>query len=56
MTKTLNEKIIEASERASHFLAEGNEAAECGKHDKAEKLYARSQHWLDRFNKLSGNN
>ena len=55
MQKTIKEKIIEAEIRGSHFLAEGNEAAERGQHDKAEKLYAKSQYWLDRFNKLSGN-
>jgi hypothetical protein len=55
MEKTLQEKVTEASERAAHFLAEGNEAAERNQQDKAEKLYAKSQHWLDRMNKLLGN-
>lgn len=52
--KTLQEKITEAHERSSHWLAEANEASERGDNAKAEKLYAKSQVWLDRLNKLSG--
>jgi hypothetical protein len=40
--KTLSERIIEAAERGDHV--------------KAEKLYAKGQYWLDRYNKLAGNN
>ena len=47
--------VLKAEEMASRYLADGNEAAERGKHDKAEKLYAKGQYWLDRFNRLSGN-
>jgi len=50
-----HEKMIEAEMRGSHWLAEANQAAERGNHDKAEKLYAKSQFWLDRYNKLAGN-
>ena len=53
--KTLEEKIIEADERGGRYLAEANEAAERGNHEKAEKLYAKGQFWLDRSNKLLGN-
>jgi hypothetical protein len=50
-----HEKMIEAEERGSHWLAEGNAAAERGSHERAEKLFAKSQFWLDRYNKLAGN-
>jgi hypothetical protein len=53
--KTLQEKITEADARGGHWLAEANEAAERGEHEKAEKLYAKGQFWLDRSNKLRGN-
>jgi hypothetical protein len=50
-----HEKMIEAEQRGSHWLAEGNAAAERGNHGRAEKLFAKSQFWLDRYNKLAGN-
>lgn len=53
--KTGKAKIIEAEMRGSHWLAEGNAAAERGQHEKAERLYAKSQYWLDRYNRLVGN-
>lgn len=55
MTKTLNERMIEAEEFASRYLANGNEASERGNHAKAERLYEKGQFWLDRYNKLAGN-
>jgi hypothetical protein len=55
MAKTLQEKIIEAEERGGRYLADANEAAERGNHEKAEKLYAKGQFWLDRMNVLLGN-
>lgn len=54
MAKTLSEKIADADMHGGKWLALGNEAAEAGKHDKAEKLYAKGQFWLDRSNKLRG--
>ena len=54
MTKTLQEQIIEADERGSKWLGDANEAAERGDTEKAEKLYAKGQFWLDRSNKLRG--
>lgn len=54
--KTLSEKIADADMRGSHLLAEANEASERGQREKAEKLYARGQYWLDRSNKLRGDN
>ena len=55
MTKTLEQKLIEANERCGHFLAEANEADERGDKAKAEKLYAKSGFWRDRYNKMAGN-
>ena len=48
-------KAIEAEERASKWLADGNEAAERGNHAKAERCYEKGQYWLDRLNRLEGN-
>lgn len=53
--KSLAERIADADARGSAHLAAANEAAERGNHAKAEKLYAKGQHWLDRSNKLRGN-
>ena len=53
--KTLHEKMIEADERGSRYLADANEAAERGQAAKAERLYEKGQYWLDRYNKLAGN-
>lgn len=53
--KTLNERIADADERGSRYLADANEAAELGQHEKAERLYEKGQYWLDRSNKLRGN-
>lgn len=55
MTKTLQEKILEADERGNRYLADANEALERGDKAKAEKLLAKGQYWLDRYNKLVGN-
>ena len=49
------EKIIEAEQRGSKWLADGNEAAERGNHTKAERCYEKAQYWLDRYNRLAGN-
>lgn len=51
---TLAGKIAEADARGGNWLALGNEASEAGKREKAEKLYAKGQYWLDRSNKLRG--
>lgn len=52
--KPLNERILDAEQFGSRALADANEAAEAGKLDKAEKLYAKAQFWLDRYNLLAG--
>lgn len=51
--KPLSERILEADIKASMYLGNSNEAAERGQHDKAEKLFSKSQFWLDRFNLLT---
>jgi hypothetical protein len=57
MTKTLNEKIIEADYFGNKYLGDFNERIERLGHEdaKAQKLYAKGQFWLDRYNKLVGN-
>ena len=53
--RSIQERIIEADERGSRYLADANEAAESGKTAKAERLYEKGQYWLDLSNKLRGN-
>ena len=48
-------KAIEAEQRASKWLADGNEAEERGNAAKAEKCFEKAQYWLDRLNRLEGN-
>jgi hypothetical protein len=55
MATSKHDKMIDADERGSRYLADANEAAERGDHAKAEKLYQKGQFWLDRYNKLAGN-
>jgi hypothetical protein len=50
----MNEKIIDAEDRGSRWLADGNAASERGNQKKAEACYAKAQFWLDRANKLRG--
>ncbi len=52
--RTLAERIADADARCSRYLADANEAEERGDKDKAEKLYAKSGFWRDRYNKLKG--
>jgi hypothetical protein len=54
MVKTLADRIAHADMMGCKYLADANEAAERGKHEKAEKLYAKGQYWLDRYNRLVG--
>ncbi|RWF33758.1 hypothetical protein [Mesorhizobium sp.] len=51
--RSLQERIIDAEALGSRHLADANEAAEKGQKAKAEKLYDKSQYWLDRA-KLRG--
>jgi hypothetical protein len=55
VTKSKHERMIEADERGSRYLADANAAAERGDNAKAERLYEKGQFWLDRYNKLAGN-
>jgi len=50
-----NPKAIEAEERASKWLADGNDAEERGDVAKAERCFEKAQYWLDRLNSLQGN-
>ena len=52
---TKAERTLKAEHMASRYLGDANEAAEAGNHAKAERLYAKSQIWLDRYNILAGN-
>ena len=53
--KSLADRIQEADVLSGRYLGNFNEASERGDHAKAEKLYAKAQFWLDRYNKLAGN-
>lgn len=48
-------KILRADELASRHLGNANAAEEAGDYRKAERLYAKAQYWLDRYNRLVGN-
>jgi hypothetical protein len=54
-TKSLRERTLDAEVRGSRYLADANEAAERGDKTTAERLYEKSQFWLDRYNRLVGN-
>jgi hypothetical protein len=56
MAKTLAQKIADADMNSARYLGDANEASERGEKAKANKLYEKSQYWLDRLNKLLGNN
>lgn len=49
----LARRKLDADTRASQWLADGNEARECGDAANAEKCYSKSQFWRDRFTLLS---
>lgn len=53
-TKPLSERIVDAEARSGTALADANEAAERGAKATAERLYQRSQYWLDKANTLRG--
>lgn len=53
--RTLAKRIQDAETRMNTHLADANEAEERGDRAKAERLYTKSQFWLDRYNKLAGN-
>jgi len=47
-------RILDAEIKASQWLADGNEAREAGDMVEADKCYAKSQYWLDKYNFWSG--
>jgi hypothetical protein len=47
--------LQEAERMAAHWLCLGNQAAEKGQIEKAERHYQRGQKWHDRMNELLGN-
>jgi hypothetical protein len=55
-TEQDKQKELEAEHRCARWLADGNAAAEAGNREKAERCYQKSQYWLDRWNRLAGNN
>lgn len=55
MTRSLYERTLDAEERMNRWLADGNEAEERGDLAKAERCFEKSQFWLDRYNRLAGN-
>lgn len=47
-------KAQDYEEKASKWLADGNEAEERGNLSKAEKCFQKAQYWLDKANKARG--
>ncbi len=52
--KTDTTKAQEYEARASKWLSDANEQAERGNKEKAERLYEKAQHWLDKANTARG--
>lgn len=52
--KPLSERILEAEWLASKAVADANEHAEAGRHEKAQRLFAKAQFWHDRWILLTG--
>jgi len=55
MTKSLSDRIADADIKGGYWLSKANDAADRGEHEKAERMYAKGQKWLDISNKLLGN-
>lgn len=55
--RTGMDPVLEADLEGQRYLADFNERIErMGREDKiAERLYAKGQFWLDRYNRLAGN-
>jgi len=49
---SVKSKLLDAEVRCNQWLADGNQAAESGKTNRAEECYSKSQFWLDRANGL----
>jgi hypothetical protein len=50
--KSLSDRVTHAYMMSNRYLGDANEAIEAGKPEKAEKLEAKAQYWLDQLNKL----
>jgi hypothetical protein len=55
MPKDKHDKTVEADIRCRHWLAKATDAREAGKKAVAERCEEKAQFWLDRWNKLLGN-
>lgn len=53
--KNQQQRLVDAEQRCGKYLADANEAEESGDQKKADKLYAKSGFWRDRYNQLAGN-
>ena len=51
---SLEERIVHAESMSARYLGNYNEAMAAGRANAAEKLLAKSQHWLDVANRLRG--
>lgn len=51
-----SERIADADARGSAWLSKANDLAERGKKQQADRAYQKGQFWLDRSNRLRGNN
>jgi hypothetical protein len=49
------DRMIEAETRGNQWLADGNVAEERGDLKRAALCFEKGQYWLDRYNKLAGN-
>ena len=52
--RPVEERIVHAEALSARYLGNYNEALADGRAKAAEKLLAKSQHWLDVANKLRG--
>jgi hypothetical protein len=52
--RTVEERIVHAEAMSSRYLGNHNEALAAGRVKSAEKMLAKSQHWLDVANNLRG--
>jgi hypothetical protein len=52
--RTVQERVVHAEMMAARYLGDYNEALEAGRPKAAEKLFAKSQYWLDVANDLRG--
>lgn len=51
-SRPIAERVADADARGGDWLARANQAAERGETEKAERMYAKGQKWLDLSNEL----